>query len=68
MKVLLVLLVAFCGVRCAPTVVYVCDSPNAMRYHLNEHCRGLSNCGHRIIKMTMEEAVRSHKTLCKWER
>lgn len=68
MKLLLALLLVFSTVRCTPTTVYVCDSPDATRYHLNEHCRGLSNCSHRIIKMTLEEAIKSHKTLCHWER
>jgi len=68
MRLLLVMLVVFSVARCTPTIVYVCDSPNATRYHLKQNCRGLSNCSHRIIKMTLEEAVKSHKTLCKWER
>ena len=55
------------SVRCAPTTVYVCDSPNAIRYHLTPKCRGLSNCSHRIIKMTLEDAKKSGKTLCHWE-
>lgn len=70
MKFLLLLAVLLTGVRCAPppTIVYVCDSPNAIRYHLRADCRGLSNCSHRIIKITLEEAKRSGKTLCHWEQ
>jgi len=68
MKLLLAVLVIFSSARCTPTIVYVCDSPKATRYHLKQDCRGLSNCSHRIIKMTLEEAVKNHKTLCHWER
>jgi len=51
----------------APRMVYVCDSRNAIRYHLKEHCRGLSNCTYRTIKMTEGDAKKEGKTLCKWE-
>ncbi|MBL4676906.1 MAG: hypothetical protein JKY70_11990 [Mucilaginibacter sp.] len=48
-------------------MVYVCDSPNAKRYHLKEHCRGLSNCTYTIIKVSVDQAKKSGKTLCHWE-
>ncbi|RFZ85184.1 hypothetical protein DYU05_06170 [Mucilaginibacter terrenus] len=51
----------------ADNTVYVCDSPNAKRYHLKESCRGLSNCTYRIIKISPEQAKKSGKTLCRWE-
>ena len=47
--------------------VYVCDSSNAKKYHLKEHCRGLSNCTYRTIKITLEKAKKEGKTLCGWE-
>jgi hypothetical protein len=51
----------------ADNTVYVCDSPNAKRYHFKENCRGLRNCTYRIIKVTSEQAKRTGKTLCRWE-
>jgi hypothetical protein len=35
---------------------------------LNAHCRGLSNCSRRIVKTTIENAKRSGKTLCGYEK
>ncbi|RFZ93079.1 hypothetical protein D0C36_15855 [Mucilaginibacter conchicola] len=60
------MLLSFGGGNTGNTV-YVCESPNAKRYHLNEHCRGLSNCTYRIIKVTPEQAKKGGKTLCRWE-
>jgi hypothetical protein len=51
-----------------PTTVYICDSSNATRYHLNPKCRGLSNCSHKILTVTEEKAKAMHLTLCKWEK
>lgn len=47
--------------------VYICDSSNAKKFHLSSNCRGLSNCQHRIIKVTLETAKKQGKTLCGWE-
>ncbi len=68
MKSLLLAFLLLCNVDCTTTTVYVCDSPNATRYHLREHCRGLSNCHYHIIKMTLEKAKAKNLTLCKWEQ
>ncbi|MFI5161221.1 MAG: hypothetical protein ACHQHN_08080 [Sphingobacteriales bacterium] len=69
MKILLMLLVLFSGITCRDTTtVYICDSRGAKRYHLTANCRGLSNCSHRIIRMTMDEAKKRGKTLCGWEK
>lgn len=68
MKSFLLALLLFNSVRCAPTTVYICDSPNAIRYHLAAKCRGLSNCSHRIVAVPLEKAKGMHLTLCKWER
>ncbi|MBB5395079.1 hypothetical protein [Mucilaginibacter sp. AK015] len=51
----------------ADKMVYVCDSKGAKRYHFREHCRGLSNCSVRVLKITLEKAKEEGKTLCKWE-
>jgi len=70
MKSLLFSLLLLNGFSCttATTMVYICDSPNARRYHYKEDCRGLSNCNHRILKVTLEEAKEKNLTLCHWEK
>jgi hypothetical protein len=50
------------------TTVYICNSPGAKKYHLNKNCKGLSTCQHRIVKTTLEQAKKSGKTLCGWEK
>jgi len=50
-----------------PTIVYLCDSPGAKKYHLSAKCRGLINCSYKISKMTLEKAKKDGKTICKWE-
>ncbi|HLV24212.1 MAG TPA: hypothetical protein VKY36_05490 [Moheibacter sp.] len=49
------------------TSVYLCDSSGGKKYHFRENCRGLSNCQHKIIKVSLEEARKRGKTLCGWE-
>lgn len=69
MKAMLLFFILFCNTACSDsTVVYVCSSKYARKYHLNAHCRGLSNCSRRIIKLNIEEAKRSGKTLCSLEK
>ncbi|KQB99957.1 hypothetical protein [Pedobacter sp. Hv1] len=48
--------------------IYLCDSPNAKKYHLKADCRGLSNCSYRIIKTSLDQAKREKKKLCGWEK
>lgn len=50
------------------TIVYICDSSSAKKYHLREDCRGLRSCQHRVIKLTLEQAKKRGKTLCGWEK
>ena len=47
--------------------VYVCDSPNAKKYHLSDTCRGLNACKHQIVKITQSKARDLGLTLCGWE-
>ena len=68
MKLFLLTLLVACGLKSEPTMVYICDSSNATRYHLTQNCRGLSNCSHKIVKITLESAQKSNKTLCHWEK
>ena len=49
------------------TTVYLCDSPNAKKYHLSETCRGLNACKHLIIKTTQSKARNIGLALCGWE-
>lgn len=51
-----------------PATVYICNSDKATKYHLKENCRGLSNCGYKIVKTTLEKAKKDKKTLCGWEK
>ena len=68
-KLFLCLLMLLAGTSCTDSsTVYVCESSNARKYHLDPHCRGLSNCSHRIVKTTLEKAKASGKTLCAWEK
>jgi hypothetical protein len=47
--------------------VYICDSKSATKYHFSENCRGLNNCKHTIVKVTLSKAKSSGRTLCGWE-
>lgn len=51
----------------AETSVYLYDSCGGKKYHYEKNCRGLSNCQHEIIKVTLEQAKKRGKTLCGWE-
>ena len=70
MKPLLFSFLLLSGLSCttATTMVYICDSPNARRYHYKENCRGLSNCDHRILKVTLEEAKQRNLSPCHLEK
>ncbi|WP_025142206.1 hypothetical protein [Pedobacter jeongneungensis] len=50
------------------TTVYICNSPNAKRYHNSSSCKGLSNCTYKIVKVDIEKAKKDGKTLCGWEK
>ena len=67
MKILLCLALLANGCTYTETRVYVCDSKGATRYHYTSTCHGLNNCKHAIISLSLEEAKKRHKTLCKWE-
>ncbi|MDB5089983.1 MAG: hypothetical protein JWR09_3977 [Mucilaginibacter sp.] len=69
MKAILLFFLLFASTTCSDSPpVYVCSSKYARKYHLNAHCRGLSNCSRRIVQMTLENAKRSGKTLCGYEK
>jgi hypothetical protein len=69
MKLFLMLLLVLTETACTDTTtVYLCDSPGGKKYHYSDHCRGLSNCSHRLIKTTVDEAKKRGKTVCLWEK
>jgi 5-bromo-4-chloroindolyl phosphate hydrolysis protein len=69
MKIALFFVLLLMMVSCSNSpVVYVCDSPNAKRYHYRSDCPGLSNCSYRVEKTTLEKAKKQGKTQCGWER
>lgn len=71
MKTLLLLLVLTLNKpnpATANTTVYICNGSKQSKYHLNQNCRGLSSCQHKIVKISLTEAQKSGKTLCSWEK
>ncbi|TSJ35887.1 hypothetical protein FO440_23485 [Mucilaginibacter corticis] len=73
MKTLLLLFLLFsdCKHPVLPTdstYVYICDSPGGKKYHLSQNCKGLHNCSHKIVKLTLEQAKKRGKTLCRYEK
>lgn len=67
MKLLLLTLVFASGITCKRVTVFVCDSKYAKKYHYRGDCRGLKNCKHKIIEISLDSARSTNKTLCKWE-
>ena len=45
-------------------LVLICDSKGAKVYH-SYQCRGLSNCTHKIIKISKSDAARMGRRACK---
>lgn len=70
MKPLLLVLFFCSGMACnsAETVVFLCDSTGARRYHLRRDCRGLKNCNYQLREVTINEAREKGKTRCGWEK
>ncbi len=70
MKSVLFLFLLSGSIACntASTVVYLCDSTAARRYHYRQDCRGLKNCGYQVREATIDEAREKGKTLCGWEK
>lgn len=44
--------------------VFLCDNVGGKKYHYSKDCRGLSNCKHEIIKVSLKKAQSLGKTLC----
>lgn len=48
-------------------IVYICDSPAAEVYHLDENCRGLNKCKDEVKKITLDRAKSLKRRLCGFE-
>ena len=46
-------------------VVYICTGGSSKRFHRTTRCRGLDNCKGSVIKVTLAEAKKKHRTPCK---
>lgn len=67
MKLLYLLILAFglnTGANYYQSSVYLFDSAGGKKYHLTKNCRGLSNCRHEVVKVTLKKAQSLGKTLC----
>ncbi len=64
---LIILLIASSPATKYSNTVYVCGN-KSLKYHLTLQCRGLSSCKQRIVKMTLESAKKSGRTICNWEK
>jgi hypothetical protein len=40
--------------------VLICNSPSAYAYH-NSYCRGLNNCKHDVLQVTISKACNNYK-------
>ncbi|WP_289662213.1 hypothetical protein [Flavobacterium panacagri] len=68
MKYTLLLFFVFATSFCPPeTTVYICGSTGAKKYHLKEHCRGLSSCRSETVKTSLKQAKGLGLSLCGWE-
>jgi len=43
-----------------PDSVYICVSKGAIAYHQTLSCRGLRSCKHRIIKVSLSDAINKY--------
>lgn len=69
MKTLLLLIIFFTQTNFSqPNAVYVCSSGTSKKYHYKQDCRGLKNCQYKLLKISLDKAVKEGKTLCKWEK
>jgi hypothetical protein len=58
---------ALLGLTPAERTVYICDSKNAVAYHLVRDCRGIANCKSTIVSVTESTAKGKDLHLCGWE-
>lgn len=43
-----------------PDSVYICTGGSSYAYHNTEYCMGLKNCRHKIIKVSLDDAVKKY--------
>ena len=60
-------ILGFIGLSDNVKSVFICKGKSSERYHLEKNCRGLKNCSTDIAVVTLEEARKIGRTLCKWE-
>ncbi|HEX4373643.1 MAG TPA: hypothetical protein VHZ50_10105, partial [Puia sp.] len=69
MKMLIMFVFLFANTPQGPnTAVYICYGAKGKKYHLRSDCRGLSNCQHKVVKMSLASAEKDGRTLCGWEK
>lgn len=49
------------------TVVFVCESSGAKRYHFKSTCRGLKRCSNKIQQLSIINAENIGLTICGYE-
>lgn len=49
------------------TKVYICDSENSVAYHYTKTCRGIKQCKHDVLEVTIDKAKEKGLRLCGWE-
>ena len=47
--------------------VYLCEGPYSKVYHKSPDCRGLSHCSTKVVKVTLDEAIKQGRRACKIE-
>jgi len=66
------LLIGICNIKTGATLnpvhttvvadsVYICSSTTSYAYHNSIKCKGLNRCTHKIIKVSLKEAVEKYK-------
>lgn len=67
MKTLILFSLLFTFTPVTERTVYICDSKNAVAYHLVRDCRGIANCKSSIVSVTESTAKGKDLHLCGWE-
>lgn len=50
--------------RAEESCVYICTGKSSKRYHSTKECKGLGNCGGRVIALTLTQAEKMGRTPC----
>ena len=68
MKMLFLMIAAILLYNAPEVKVYICNSPNATKYHKKASCRGLSSCQFKLVQISLDKAKKEKKVLCAWEK